>query len=141
MININIDLELSIISCLLYKPELFNELIVKEEHFVKHQRIWKFIKAIYDKFGTLDVALMYSVCSTRSQYKLVLYVQELLEYEPAPSNFMKYQERLIEQFDESKKEQQIINQIYDLSNELFTRKITLGDFIKKIEEKKKEIEK
>lgn len=141
MININDDLELSIISCLLLKPELFNELIVKDEHFVKHQRIWKFIKAVYDKFGTLDISLMYSVCSTRSQYKLVLYIQELLDYEPAPSNFMKYQERLIEQFNESKKEQQIINQIYDLSNELFTRQITLGDFIKKIEEKKKEIEK
>ena len=129
----NNDLELSIISCLLFKPELMKQVIVKDEHFKKHYRVWRFINAVYEKFGTLDIDLMYSVCSNKSQWTLMAYIEEILEYEPVVSNFMKYQERLIEMSNEEKKETEKINQIYYLANKLLARDISINDFEQEIE--------
>ncbi|MBR1653658.1 MAG: hypothetical protein IJ690_02010 [Clostridia bacterium] len=124
------DLELSIMSCLLCKPKLMENIIVEEKHFKKHKGLWKFMNAFYDKFKTFDISLMYSVC--KDKYHIVNYIELLIDYEPAPSNFMKYQERLIEIYEESEKEVWIINKIYDLSNLLMIRKINLKEFEEKL---------
>ena len=60
------DIELSIMSCLLLKPELMKDVIVKEEHFKKHLKLWKFLNAVYKKFGTFDTNLLYSICKDKS---------------------------------------------------------------------------
>lgn len=136
----NNDLELSIMSCLLLKPELMNQVIVKDEHFKRHVKLWKFMNAFYDKFKTYDTALMYSVC--KNKWKIINYIEELLNYEPTPSNFMKYQEALIEECKQSENERRIADKVYNLANELFVGKINLEEFketFEKIYERKEEL--
>ena len=61
------DLELSILSCLLQKPSLMNEVILEDKHFIKHQKIWLFMKAFYNRYKTFDIQLMYSICKDKWQ--------------------------------------------------------------------------
>lgn len=126
------DLELNVLSCLLIKPELMEELRLEDKHFVKQQRLWQFMKSFYSKFKTFDSALMISVC--QDKFQIIEYVMWLLELEPTPSNFEKYQQRLIEMFEEEEKDKIKIQKIYNLSNELYVRKIDLKEFKNKIEE-------
>ena len=136
----NTDLELSIMSCLLLKPELMNQVIVKDEHFKRHVKLWKVMNAFYSKFKTYDTALMYSVC--KDKWKIINYIEELLNYEPTPSNFMKYQEALIEECKQSENERRIADKVYNLANELFVGKINLEEFketFEKIYERKEEL--
>lgn len=136
----NTDLELSIMSCLLLKPELMNQVIVKDEHFKRHVKLWKFMNAFYSKFKTYDTALMYSVC--KNKWKIINYIEELLNYEPTPSNFMKYQEALIEECKQSENERRTADKVYNLANELFVGKINLEEFketFEKIYERKEEL--
>ena len=129
----NIDnLELNVMSCLLIKPELMNEVILEDKHFIKHQRLWKFMKAFYKKFVTFDVQLMYSIC--KDKFHIVHYMDWLLDLEPTANNFELYQKRLIEEYEESEIENQKINFIYDYANDLWVRKITLKEFKKKVDE-------
>ena len=130
------DLELSILSCLLIKPELMNELILEDKHFVKHQRLWQFMKAFYKKFQTFDIQLMYSVC--RDKWHIVGYMVMLLDKEPTYYNFKKYQNQLIELYEENKKDKIIIDSVYKLANDLYVRNITTSEFKNKIDEIYKE---
>ena len=41
------DLELSILSCLLQRPELMKNVILEDKHFKKHLNIWIFMKSVY----------------------------------------------------------------------------------------------
>lgn len=129
------DLEKSILSCLLIKPELMEQLILEDKHFVKNQRMWQFMKAFYNKFKTFDIQLMASVC--KDKWQIVNYIIMLLDYEVVTCNFDKYQKQLIELYEESKKEKWIIDKIYELANNLYVRNIELKDFdynLKKIYE-------
>lgn len=126
------DLELNVLGCLLIKPELMNELIVEDKHFIKHQRTWQFIKACYKKFGALDISLMYSVCSNK--YHLVEYLEQVMNANFDFWNFEKYQKRLIEQYEESKKDKWIKDKIYILANDLYVGNIKVKDFQNKISE-------
>lgn len=126
------NLELNILSCLLIKPDLMNELIIEDKHFVKHQRLWQFMKAFYKKFGTFDVQLMYSVC--KDKWHIVNYMQWLLELEPTYKNFNLYQQQLIALYKEDEKEKIKIDLIYQLANDLYLRNITLDSFKQKANE-------
>ena len=42
-VNKTNDLEKSILSCLLIKPELMEQLILEDKHFIKNQRMWQFM--------------------------------------------------------------------------------------------------
>lgn len=126
------DLEINVLSCLLIKPELMKDLVLKDEHFQKHQRLWQFMKAFYNKFQTFDVQLMYSVCIDK--WHIVNYITMLIDVEPNCNNFRKYQERLIELYDETKKEKWIIEKIYKLANELYVRSINVETFKNKTDE-------
>ena len=55
------DLEISLLSCILIKPELMEEVVLDDKYFVKTKRIWLFMKSFYKKFGTFDLTLMCSV--------------------------------------------------------------------------------
>lgn len=120
------DLELNVLSCLLIKPELMGKLRLEDKHFVKQQRLWQFMKSFYSKFKTFDSALMISVC--QDKFQIIEYIMWLLELNPTPSNFEKYQERLIEMYEEEQQDKIKIQKIYNLSNELYVRKINLDDF-------------
>lgn len=120
------DLELNVLSCLLIKPELMEKLRLEDKHFVKQQRLWQFMKSFYSKFKTFDSALMISVC--QDKFQIIEYIMWLLELNPTPSNFEKYQERLIEMYEEEQQDKIKIQKIYNLSNELYVHKINLDDF-------------
>ena len=124
--NKNNDLEKAILSCLLIKPELMEQLILEDKHFVKNQRMWQFMKAFYNKFKTFDIQLMASVC--KDKWQVVNYIIMLLDYEVTTHNFEKYQKQLIQLYEESKKEKWIIEKIYELVNNLYVRNIDLKEF-------------
>lgn len=126
------DLELSVLSCLLQKPSLMNEVILEDKHFIKNQKIWLFMKAFYKKFGNFDFTLMTSI--SKDKYRIIEYIIWIIEKEPAISLFNEYQKQLINLFEEKKKEKYIIEKIYELSNDLYVRNISITKFNEKLTE-------
>ena len=126
------DLEKSILSCLLQKPELMDKVILEDKHFVRTQRMWQFMKAFYKMFGTFDINLMYSVC--KDKWQIVNYIIMLLDYEVVTCNFDKYQKQLLELYEENKKDKYIIEKVYELANSLLVRNISTSDFRNKVDE-------
>ena len=124
------DLEINILSCLLQKPELMQKLILEDKHFVKNQRLWQFMKAFYKKFNTFDIPLMYSVC--KDKFKLVMYFEWLVDVIPAPSLFQKYQEQLIELYEQTRKEKWIKEKLFELANDLYVGNVELKNYIENI---------
>lgn len=127
----NRNLECCILSCLLLKPELMEKLKLEDKHF-KNQKLWHFMKAFYKKFKTFDLNLMFDVCT--NDWKLVEYVEMLFDYEPVPNNFEKYQQQLLDLYDEQERERWLIERTYNLANELYVRSITFNEFKKKVKE-------
>ena len=125
------DLECSILSCILIKPNLMNKVILEDKHFVGYQRIWKFMKAFYKKFGTFDMTLMASVC--KDKYKLMRYIVDILECEPTPLNFEMYQKQLIDLYNEEQKDKWIIEKAYEITCDLWVRKITTAEYKNEID--------
>ena len=126
------DLELCILSCLLQKPELMDKVILDDKYFIKHKKIWLFMKAFYNKFHNFDLVLMATIC--KEKYTIVEYIGYLLDKEPAPSRFNEYQKQLIDLYEENKKEKWIIEKIYSLSNDLYVRRITSNEFKIKLDD-------
>lgn len=124
------DLEISILSCLLLKPKLMDNIKLEDKHFIKHHRLWLFMKSFYKKFGTFDISLMYSVANNK--YQFVEYMTWLLEVEPSPSVFELYEQQLIDLYNENKKDKYIIEKVYKLANDLFVKNITTDDFKHKV---------
>lgn len=127
-----IDLEVSILSCLLQRPQLMENTILEDKYFIKNKKIWSFMKAFYKKFKNFDFTLMMSVSKNKNM--MVEYICWLVEQEPAPSLFKEYEKQLIDLYNETKKEKWIIEKIYDLSNELYVRNIKVDEFQNKIKE-------
>lgn len=126
------DLEICIMSCLLLKPELMKEVNFQDKHITKHKRLWEFMKSFYKKFGNFDIQLMYSVCDNKLNFEN--YILKVSEIEINQNNFYEYQKRLIAEYEETKKEVFIIQQIYHFANELYVRSINSKQFKEKIEE-------
>ena len=126
------NLEMSILSCLLLKPELMQQTKLKDEHFKKHKRLFKFMKAFYEKFGNFDLNLMYSV--TKNKYQLLMYIEMLLKVEPIPEHIKFYEEELINLYNQNEKDVWITDKIYDVAMGLWTRNITTEDFKMRIDE-------
>lgn len=122
------EMELTILACLLIKPSEMEKVIIDDKYFVYYKKMWIFMKSFYKKFKTFDIRLMGQV--VENKYKLLDYVQELLflNPEPAPSLCIEYQKNLIEFYEREKKEKQIIEKIYSLSNELYLKNIDLKKF-------------
>ena len=126
------DLELVILSCLLQKPELMEETILEDKHFVRTQRIWKFMKAFYKKFKNFDFSLMTSVASNK--HKIMEYIIVLMDIEPNPNLLKVYEKQLIDLWREKEKDKWLIDKIFALSNDLFVRSISVDYFRDKLEE-------
>lgn len=120
------DLELSILSCLLLKPELMEEIVLEDKHFIKQQKLWQFMKAFYKKFGNFDLTLMYSI--SKDKYRIVQYMMWLLDKEPSPTLFYDYQKQIIALYNETKKEKWVIEKVFELANELYVRNISIKKF-------------
>lgn len=125
------DLELSILSCLLQRPSLMNKVILEDKHFIKHQKIWLFMKAFYKKFGNFDLTLMMNI--SKNKYRMIEYILWIIEKEPAPSLFGQYQIQLINEYNQLKKDKWIIEEVYKVANDLFVRNITTNDFKEQID--------
>lgn len=127
------DLEISILSCLLIKPKLMEEIIVEDKHFIKHKSLWMFMKSFYKKFGNFDLTLMYSVAKNKYEYEAYLFW--MLDTFDGINlyNFEEYQKQLIELYEEIKKDKWIIEEVYKVANDLFVRNITTNDFKQKVD--------
>lgn len=124
------DLETSILSILLQKSNLMNNLIIDEKYFIKNKKIWLFMKSFYKRFGNFDLNLMYSVC--KNKYHLVSHLEQLALSEPCPSLFEEYQKQLMKEYDELKKDKWIREKIYELANDYYVMNLSLEDFKKEI---------
>lgn len=136
------DLELNILCCLLLEPSLMDSLIIEDKHFVKYQRIWQFMKSFYDKYKTFNTVLMYNICSEK--WQLLKYIEMILDTKEIDSHtscFDLYQKRLIELYEESKKEKWIKQQIFEVANDLYVGNLELCDFQSKIDEIKENAKK
>ena len=120
------NLEISILSCLIQKPELMEKINIDDKYFIKHQKIWKFMKSFYKKYKNFDFHLMMAISDNK--YRMGQYIEWLVIQEPIPEHIFKYIDLLKEQYEENKKEKWIIDKIFTLSNDLYMRNITIEEF-------------
>ena len=119
-------IEASVLSCLILKPNLMNDLILEDKHFIKYQRIWQYMKSFYKKYSTFDLQLMFALC--KDKYSLIDYIKILVLNDVDVDNFNLYQQALLDEFNENKKERWIKNKIFILTNDLINQNISLSDF-------------
>ena len=132
------NLEISVLCCILLKPELIEEEILEDKYFQNTQRVWQFMKAFYKKFKCFDIELMASVCE--DNYRLMNYITVILDSVATPHNFELYMERLIEKYNENEKDKILIKKIFEYANDLSLRNISTREFKKKVDEIYKESE-
>lgn len=120
------DLEFQVMSCFLQKPELIKETILEDKHFIKHRRLWIFMRTFYDRFENFDLSLMYDIVDKKDMF--LDYMVRIYDFELLPHRFKEYEKRLIESYEESKKEKWIISKIYELANRLYVRDISVDKF-------------
>lgn len=131
------DLEINLLACLLLKPELMDKIRVEDKHFIKHHRLWKFMKAFYKRYKTFNVALMYQVC--KDKYQIAKYIEWLLEVPVMSFDFEKYQDELIRQYNQNKKDKWLIDKIYDLANNLYVGNISIEKFKNEVQKAEKDV--
>lgn len=121
------DLEDNIISCILQKNELINELYVDDIVFqnpINNQMV-KFFKKFYQENKTLDLTLMLNkINNNKSQSKLMEYVMNVMLLVPTTSLFYEYQDQLQEKY-----KAKVIESLIDSYK---TQKITKDELIEKI---------
>ncbi len=139
------DLEETVLSCLIQKPELMNELFVTEKDFYKYPKIFTYIKKFYETFHCLDLVLMTSKTDFKERNKFVDTFSKLFLFgcTPVVSNFKLYQEMLLKynkQYASKLKKEQIRKQILQLAIELQEEKITVKQYFDEIQKLEKEYE-
>lgn len=121
------DLEDNIISCILQKNELINELYVDDIVFqnpINNQMV-KFFKKFYQENKTLDLTLMLNkISNAKSQSKLMKYVMNVMLLVPTTSLFYEYQDQLQEKY-----KAKVIESLIDNYK---IQKITKDELIEKI---------
>lgn len=125
------ELETSILSCVLQKPELMKKITIEDKYFMNYKKLWVFMKSFYNKFGNLDIVMMCTIA--KPQYKFMMYIKDLIEIEPVPERIEEYQKLLIELCEEEKKNKFIIDKIYNLANDLLVRKVDVSEFRNKVD--------
>lgn len=122
------ELEQAILDCIICNPELMKDNKLNDKYFKTNKRLWLFLKACYERFGTFDIALMASVCPNASD--MIDYIADVIDGGHHVARFNLYQERLIEMYED----EEIIEKIYILSRKLYAGVIKLEDFKKGIKE-------
>jgi len=120
------ELELLILSCIWIKPELLNTTKLEDKHFINNKKIFVFFKSFYKKFGMFDSEIMCKLASNK--YKMVDYLKVISELEPTTANFEKYEDLLLELYNEAKKEKWLREKTFQLANDLYLKNITSEQF-------------
>ena len=126
------NMELNIMCCLLMRPELMEEMEIGDEEFRNYKRLWKFLKAFYNRFRNFDIELMASVCNDK--YQIVEYAQMILERQASTTNFKKYQKMLVEFNHKEKLETFFTDKIFEYAFELSVGTINSDEFTDKTNE-------
>lgn len=126
--DIYADMEETILACLLLEPKLMEKLIVEEKHFRKFGYLLTFFKEFYAKYHNLDVSLMFSVVKNNSEIALIDAITYLVDIFVLPSHFQEYQNRLIELYNQQKKEEWLKKKIFEKATQLYVDKIDLATF-------------
>lgn len=124
------QLELLILSCMMIKPKLLETTKLEVKHFKHSSKIFILFNSFYKKFGTLDCELMCKMVDNK--YKYIDYIKVLSELEPTASNFEKYENLLLELYQEQIDEKIFKSKVFNLANDLYVGNITCKDFTDKI---------
>ena len=125
------ELELLILSCIWINPELLDTTKLKEEHFINNKKIFLFFKSFYKKFGVMDSELMCRVVNDK--YKYIDYIKVISQLEPTVCNFEKYENILLELYNEAKEEKFLREKIFALANDLYVKNISSGEFKQQVD--------
>ncbi len=125
------ELELLILSCIWIKPELLDSTKLEEKHFIINKKMFLFFKSFYKKFGFFDNELACRKASDR--YKYNEYIKVLANLEPTISHFNKYEDLLLELYDETEKEKWLREKVFTLANDLYMKNMTSQQFKKQID--------
>lgn len=120
------NLELTVLSCIMQKPKLMQETVLKDEYFINYKRIWIFMRSFYEKYESLDFNLMFAVVKDKENFLNTMI--ELYDFELLPHNFKRYEQALIEAYNQNEEDVKTIEQIYNLATQLYVRKIGLKEF-------------
>ena len=104
------DVENNLISCILQKPSLINEMFIDLNCFRSdlNKRMIIFFKDFYDKNKNLDISLMIEEMKTEEQKnKFINYYVEMIDVTPSPSLFYEYQQKMIDIYKDSLIKQEI----------------------------------
>ena len=99
------DIENALISCILQRNNLINELYVDASVFKNEEnKKWLlFLKRMYAEFKSLDFTLLTNeIKDEKDQMRFISYFTEMIVLEPAPSLFYEYQEQLINKYKDDK---------------------------------------
>lgn len=99
------DIENALISCILQRNNLINELYVDVSVFKNEEnKKWLlFLKRMYAEFKSLDFTLLTNeIKDEKDQMRFISYFTEMIVLEPAPSLFYEYQEQLINKYKDDK---------------------------------------
>ncbi len=137
------DLEESIISCILQKNNLIDELFVDLKCFnnPKNKKMILFLKKVYQEYHKFDIALMITKFQSEStQSAFIDFYTYLYDVVISPSLFYEYQQQLIEQYRNREIEQEInkyselkisLEQLIDRINTISNENIVLQNYSKK----------
>ena len=122
------DLENSIISCIIQKPKLIEELYVSDEVFINslNKAMLKFLKKEYEKYKDLDLTIMVNDLAEKRRTMFIDFYTQMALLEPSSSRFYEYQDKLVSNYRDLK----IKHQIQDYVDE----KINLDSLVDKINE-------
>ncbi len=119
-------LEKAILESFIINPELMKTTKVEEKHFKYNKRLFIFINKCYQRFGTLDISLMASVCPNASD--MIDYIADIINGDTTYVRCKQYEEQLINLYDDF----ELIENIYNLSKKLYIRDIKIEEFKKEI---------
>lgn len=104
------DVENNLISCILQKPNLINEMFIDLSCFRSdlNKRMIMFFKDFYNKNKNLDISLMVEEMKTEEQKnRFINYYVEMIDITPSPSLFYEYQQKMIDIYKDNLIKQEI----------------------------------
>lgn len=126
------DLEESILACLLLNPNNMKKLIVEEKHFKKFGYLFVFMNEFYKKYHNFDTTLMLAVVKGNDELTILDAITYLLDIFVIPTHFMDYQNKLIDMYGRSKKEEWLRKKIYEKATRLYVGSISVEQYNEEI---------